>query len=70
METFIKCVKKYKYPLSDKIFVLKKINYGANGKPISYLFKCGHWCTDTVFEDLINLSTGIQNYVGKQLTLF
>lgn len=56
--------KKYKYPNSIRIFVLKEI------RGFIYEFECGHWCTDSVFMDLIDLETGIQNYMGIQLKLF
>ncbi len=55
--------KKYKYPNSDKVFILKKI------KGFIYHFACGHWCTDNVFEDLIDIETGIANWKNKQLKL-
>ena len=35
-----------------------------------FLFKCGHWCTDSVFVDLINTKTGIQVYKDTQIKLF
>lgn len=60
----------FKYPNSETAFELIKYKLSATGKPIVYYFKGGHWCTDCVFEDLINMSTGAQNYIGKQLTLF
>lgn len=54
----------FKYPNSDKIFELKKV-VGT-----TYIFKCGHWCTNCVFEDLIDISTGIAEWQKpKQLTL-
>lgn len=53
---------KYKYPNSDKIFVLDHI--GKNGNAY---FKCGHWCTDNVFEDLIDLSTGYAKWQVLEL---
>lgn len=37
----------YMYYGSDKKFVLKEIG------SFTFLFECGHWCTDCVFEDLI-----------------
>ena len=46
---------KYKYPNSNKLFTLVEI------KGFIYKFKCGHWCTDNVFLDLIDIKTGIQN---------
>jgi hypothetical protein len=41
---------KYKYYNSDKIFILKEI------RDYIYVFECGHWCTDNVFPDLIQLT--------------
>jgi hypothetical protein len=58
--------RKYKYTRSDKVFTLAEIDRYL------YKFACGHWCTDTVFVDLIDIETGIQNYklLGTQLTIF
>jgi len=58
--------KKYKYPESGStdIFVLDHI--GTNGNAY---FKCGHWCTDSVFVDLIDLSTGYAQWNNPQLSL-
>lgn len=56
--------KRYKYPNSDKIFELKEIRNN------NYYFKCGHWCTNSVFIDLIDLSTGLAQWqIPKQLKL-
>ena len=58
-------MKKYKYPNSEQVFILKKIVNNI------YHFKCGHWCTDSVFEDLIDLKTGMAQWQKpKQLKLF
>jgi len=57
--------KKYKYPESDRIFILDHV--GQNGNAY---FKCGHWCTDCVFTDLIDLSTGYAKWNNPQITLF
>ena len=46
-------MEKYKYPNSSKIFKLTHFSKNGNAH-----FKCGHCCTNSVFEDLINLSTG------------
>lgn len=57
----------YRYPNDDKLFKLKEIDDSLN-----YRFECGHWCSDSVFLDLINCRMGIQNYKineGKQLRL-
>ena len=58
-------MKKYKYPNSEQVFILKKIVNNI------YHFNCGHWCTDSVFEDLIDLKTGMAQWQKpKQLKLF
>lgn len=57
--------KKYKYPKSDKIFVLK--NVAPNG---NVYFQCGHWCTNNVFVDLIDLDTGFSKRNNPQKSLF
>lgn len=54
--------RKYKYPGQTEIFELVKI------RGFIYQFKCGHWCTDSVFTDLIDIDTGIPNWM--QSTLF
>lgn len=41
--------KVYRYPNSDKLFVLKNTN------GMIFNFQCGHWCTDNVFIDLIDV---------------
>jgi hypothetical protein len=57
--------KKYKYPQSEKIFTLKKVVNTI------YHFTCGHWCTDSVFTDLIDIKTGLAEWQKpKQLKLF
>jgi hypothetical protein len=50
---------KYKYPNSKKKYELIRTKNN-----LVYYFKCGHWCTDLVFKDLIK----IEEY--KQLKLF
>lgn len=50
----------YKYPNDDKLFKLKEI------RKYAYIFECGHRVSDTVFPDLINVKTGIQNYLIEQ----
>jgi hypothetical protein len=49
----------YKYPVpgNNKLFKLIKI------EGYKYLFECGHWCTDNVFIDLIEIER------DKQLTI-
>lgn len=58
--------RKYKYPEpnSKRIFILS--HFGKNGNAY---FKCGHWCTDSVFEDLIDLSTGFARWNNPQLKI-
>ena len=56
----------YRYPNSSKKYKLTEIS--SNG--FVYIFSCGHRCTDNVFADLINCSTGIQVGNDMQLQLF
>lgn len=53
-----KTKKLYKYPEpgNKMVFELKK----KTG--FIYHFKCGHWVTDSVFNDLIDLSTGLAEW--------
>lgn len=57
-------MKKYKYPNCNKIYIFSHL--GRNG---NVFFKCGHWCTNNVFEDLIDLSTGFAKWNNPQTTL-
>jgi len=41
---------KYMYYGSNSIFELSEI------RGCIYIFKCGHWCTDSVFVDLFPLT--------------
>lgn len=55
---------KYPEPNSTKIFELKK------RQGFIFIFKCGHKVTDCVFEDLVDISTGLSEWQKpKQLTL-
>lgn len=54
----------YKYPRSRKRFKLISVD------TFIFRFECGHWCTDSVFIDLIRVKTGIQVYKDIQLELF
>jgi hypothetical protein len=56
---------KYPEPNNKRIFELKKkVGY-------KYHFKCGHWVMDSVFNDMIDLSTGLAEWQKpKQLKLF
>lgn len=59
--------RKYKYYGSERIFTLIKVD------GFIYRFACGHWCTDIVFMDLIDLKHNRFNYEilpGNQLSLF
>lgn len=53
----------YRYPESNKRFKL------VAKRKYAFLFECGHWCTDSVFSDLIRTKTGIQVYKDNQLKL-
>jgi len=54
----------YRYPRGKRRFKLKEV------VGIKFIFECGHWCTDCVFMDLINVSTGVQVYKDIQTVLF
>jgi len=54
----------YRYPKDSKKY--KIIEY--NG--VVFKFECGHWCTDSVFIDMVRVKTGIQVYKDIQLDLF
>lgn len=54
----------YKYPNYNKLYKLVSV------RGFIYYFECGHWCTDSVFEDLIRVKTGVQVYKDNQLELF
>jgi len=54
----------YRYPNSKRLFKLIAVDGWR------YRFECGHCCTDTVFVDLIRVSTGIQVYQDIQTELF
>lgn len=53
----------YKYPNQSKRFTLTDVS------GFIYRFACGHWCTDSVFGDLIRAKTGVQVYKDLQLKL-
>jgi hypothetical protein len=50
----------YRYPLGKQVFKLKEVD------GYRFHFECGHSVTDSVFEDLINIKTGIQVYKDLQ----
>ena len=56
--------REYRYPESTKKFQLQSVDAWV------FSFACGHWCTDLVFLDLIDCSTGIQVSENIQLSLF
>lgn len=39
----------YRYPGHEKVFVVESVGR------FSVRFECGHWCTDTVFRDLVKI---------------
>ncbi len=47
----------YRYPGQNTVYTVLGISAGTTIR-----FKCGHWCTDNVFLDLIDVETRIQNY--------
>lgn len=54
---------RYRYPCYKKVFkLIEVIDY-------KFTFACGHWCTDSVFEDLIRVKTGVQVYNDNQLKI-
>lgn len=53
----------YRYPNSKKKFKLIEVD------DWKFKFECGHWCSDTVFEDLIRVKTGKQVINDNQLEL-
>ena len=44
--------KKYRYPNDPEILILKRV------RGFRYEFRGGHWCTDSVFLDLIDVEAG------------
>ena len=54
----------YVYPNSRKRFVL--ISVAGQGK---FLFKCGHWCTDNVFRDLLKINASNKRIINEQFAL-
>lgn len=54
----------YRYPDDKKLFKL------VSTTGYVFYFECGHWCTDSVFEDLVRVKTGVQVYQDIQLQLF
>lgn len=53
----------YQYPDGGRKRKLKEVRGWV------FEFDDGHWCTDTVFMDLIRVKTGLQVYKDLQLTL-
>lgn len=52
--------REYRYPGRRKRFKLILVDGWM------YYFYCGHWCTDSVFEDLFDCVTKKQNYLLKE----
>lgn len=46
----------YQYRPDGQKFKLKSFN------GFKFTFECGHWCTDSVFADLLRVKTGIYNW--------
>lgn len=53
----------YRYPESKQLFKLSKV------EGFIFRFECGHWCTDSVFKDLVRVKTGVQVYKDNQFEL-
>lgn len=53
----------YRYPNGTKRFRLVSCSGWI------FKFACGHWCTDSVFIDLIRIKTGVQVFNELQLSL-
>lgn len=54
----------YKYPFGRWKYKLVRVDGHI------FHFECGHWCTDTVFQDLVRFSTGVQVGADFQTELF
>ena len=54
----------YRYAGSYQRFKLIEVRKG-----FVFCFACGHWCTDTVFVDLIDCKTGLQVANNTQLKI-
>ena len=53
----------YRYDNCKQKFLLEKVS------GFVYWFKCGHWCTDCVFVDLIDCFTGIRVSDNNQMQI-
>jgi len=51
----------YRYHGGNREFILQEVIHEGT----VFRFECGHWCTDNVFVDLIQI-----NHKSKQLELF
>lgn len=54
----------YKYHSHKQKFKLIKVD------GYMFEFECGHRCTDSVFEDLVRVKTGIAVYKDNQVKLW
>ena len=66
MELIYYIGEKYKYPLSQKEFILLSV---SDCKTV-FVFNNNHTVTNNVFIDMIRVKTGVQVYQDKQPTLF
>lgn len=55
----------YRYPERGVKTLFKLVS--TNG--FIFRFECGHWCTDSVFMDLIRVKTGVQVYKDNQMEM-
>lgn len=54
---------KYKYRKSDTIFILKEVVV------YRFIFECGHWCTDNIFVELIDIKKKVAVWYLIQTTI-
>ena len=52
----------YQYPCGSRVKLTSVTGF-------IFRFECGHWCTNTVFKDLIRCKTGIPVCRDNQLTI-
>lgn len=67
MNLVYKIGNKYKYPEpeNNRVFELSEVS------GFVFIFKCGHRVTDSVFEDLVDIKTGLASWEHPiQLSLF
>lgn len=54
----------YRYKTGKKRYKLTSVSDTG-----IFHFECGHWCTESVFGDLVRCSTGKHNFESKQIEL-